>query len=234
MEATDTQIDAAIEDIKKRNSLDEAGLDAALEQQGLDRESFRRQVKGNLEAYNLIGYKVRSRVKVTDEDLRTWYQRHAAEFAGEDEVHVRHIFLPLAEGAPAADEAKARAEGQKVLQRLATGEDFAKVAREVSKGPSAQDGGDLGWLKRGTIQKQLEDAAFALKDGQVSGLVRAGPGLHVLKVEGRRRGGGKSFEEAKDEIRNRLFEEQVGTYRQQYLDELRREAIVEVKMPELR
>jgi peptidyl-prolyl cis-trans isomerase SurA len=234
MEATDAQVDAAIEDIKKRNGLDEAGLDAALAQQGLDRPGFRKQVKGNLEAYNLIGYKVRSRVKVTDEDLRTYYQRHAAEYAGEDEVRVRHIFLPLAEGAPAAEEAKARAGGEKVLQRLAAGEDFAKVAREVSKGPGAAEGGDLGWLRRGVVQRALEEAAFALKAGQVSGLVRAGPGLHVLKVEERRVGGAKSFDEVKEELRDRLSNEQLDTYRQQYIEELRRDALVDVKLPELK
>lgn len=234
MEATDAQVDAAIEDIKKRNGLDEAGLDAALEQQGLDRETFRRQVKGNLEAFNLVGYKVRSRVKVTDEDLRNFYQRNAADFAGEDEVRVRHIFLPLPEKAPAAEEARVRAQGERVLQRLAAGEDFAAVAREVSKGPGAADGGDLGWLRRGVVQKALEDAAFGLQVGQVSGLVRAGPGLHILKVEERRLGGKKSFEEVKEALRERLANEQLDTYRQQYIEELRRAALVDVKLPELK
>ena len=90
------------------------------------------------------------------------------------------------------------------------------------------------WLRRGTIQKALEDPAFALKDGQISGLVRAGPGLHVLKVEGRRAAGGKSFDEAKEEIRNRMYEEQVGSYRQAYIEELKKGALIEVKIPELR
>jgi peptidyl-prolyl cis-trans isomerase SurA len=128
---------------------------------------------------------------------------------------------------------RARELGDRVLQRLATGEDFAVVAKEVSKGPSAPDGGDLGWLRRGTIQKQLEDAAFALEDGQVSKLVRAGPGLHVLKVEERRVGGGRSFEDVAEEIRMRLYEEQVDKYRAQYLEELKKEANIEVRLPEL-
>lgn len=234
MEATDAQVDAAVEDIKKRNGLDEEGLDQALAQQGLDREAFRRQVKGNLEAYNLIGYKVRSRVKVSDEDLRNFYQRNAAEFAGEDEVRVRHVFLPLPENAPAAEEAKVRAQAEKVLQRLAAGEDFAALAREVSKGPGAADGGDLGWLRRGVVQKALEDAAFALQPGQVSGIVRAGPGLHLLKVEERRVGGKKGFDEVKEALRERLSNEQLDTYRQQYIEELRRDALVDVKLPELK
>jgi len=234
LEATDAQIEAAIEDIKKRNGLDESRLDEALAQQGLDRTSFRQQIRTNLETYNLLGYKVRNRVKVTDEDLRNYYQRHSAEFAGEEEIHVRHIFLPLAETAGAAEEAKVRAAGEKILQRLATGEDFAAVARESSKGPGAAEGGDLGWLRRGVVQKALEDAAFSLKAGQISGLVRAGPGLHVLKIEERRLGGAKSFDEAKEELRERLSNEQLETYRAQYLEELKRDALVELRLPELK
>jgi peptidyl-prolyl cis-trans isomerase SurA len=234
LEVSEQQVAAAVEDIKTRNRFDDEALERALAEQGLDLPTFRAQVRRELETYQVLQYRVRSKVKVSDEDLLNYYQRHPQEFGGEDELHVRHIFLPLPEDATAADEARVRAQGEKVLQRLKTGEDFAKVAREVSRGPSAEDGGDLGWLRRGTIQKALEDAAFALKDGQVSGLVRAGPGLHVLKVDGRRRGGERSFEDAKEEIRARLLDEQVAQTRQQYLDELRRAAAIEVRIPELR
>jgi peptidyl-prolyl cis-trans isomerase SurA len=234
LEATDAQIDAAIEDIKKRNGLDEKRLDEALAQQNLDRVSFRKQVRGNLETYNLLGFKIRNRVKVTDEDLKNFYQRHASEFAGEEEINVRHIFLPLPDGVGAAEEAKVRALGERTLQRLAGGEDFTAVAREVSKGPGAQDGGDLGWLRRGVVQKALEDAAFALKPGQVSGIVRAPPGLHILKLVERRRGGAKTFEEAKEELRERLSNEQLDSHKAQYIEELRRDALIDLKIPELK
>jgi peptidyl-prolyl cis-trans isomerase SurA len=234
LEVTDQQVAAAIEDIKTRNHFDDDALAHALGEQGLDLPTFRAQIRRELETYQVLQQRVRGKVKVSDEDLRSYYQSHPQEFGGEDELRVRHIFLPLPEDAGKADEARARAAGEKVLQRLRTGEDFAKVAREVSKGPSAPDGGDLGWLRRGTIQKALEDAAFALKDGQISGLVRAGPGLHILKVEERRRGGERSFEDAKEEIRTRLLDEQVAQTRQQYLEELRRGAAIEVKIPELR
>jgi peptidyl-prolyl cis-trans isomerase SurA len=234
LQATDAQVDAAIADIKERNRFDDDALDRALAGQGLDRARFRQQVRRELETYQVLQYKVRGRVKISEEDLRNYHQTHPQEFEGDEEVKVRHIFLPVPEGSGPAEEAKVRAQGERVLARLRAGEEFSKVAREVSKGPSASEGGDLGWLRRGTIQKTLEDAAFALKDGAVSPLLRAGPGFHVVKVEEHRRAGGKGFEEAKEDIRNRLFEEQVGTYRQQYLDELRRDAHVEVKIPELK
>jgi peptidyl-prolyl cis-trans isomerase SurA len=234
LEVTDAQVDAAISDIKTRNHFDDAQLEQALTEQGLTRTEFRGQIRRELETYQVLQYKVRGRVKLSDDDVRNYYQTHPQEFGGEAEVHVRHVFLPLPENASPADEQKVRAQGEKILARLAAGEDFAKVAREASKGPSAKDGGDLGWLRRGTVQKPFEDVAFKLEPGQVSGLVRAGPGLHVIKVEERRVGGGKKFEEVAEEIKARLFEEQVGTYRQQYLDELRREALVDVKLPELK
>lgn len=234
LEVTDAQVDAAINDIKTRNHFDDAQLEQALSEQGLTPAEFRGQIRRELETYQVLQYKVRGRVKLSDDDVRNYYQTHPQEFGGEPEVHVRHIFLPLPEDAPPAEEQKARAHAEKVLARIRGGEDFAKVAREVSKGPSAADGGDLGWLRRGTVQKALEDVAFQLEPGQVSGVVRAGPGLHVVKVEERRTGGGKKFEEVAEEIRARLFEEQVGTYRQQYIDELRRDALVDVKLPELK
>jgi len=233
LEVPEAQVDAAVADIKARNHFDDAQLDDALASQGLDRASFREQVRRELETFQVLNQKVRGRVKVSDADVRNYYQTHPQEFEGEEEVRVRHIFLPLGEDASRAEEEKARALGQRVLKRIAGGEEFAKVARETSKGPSAADGGELGWLRRGTIQKALEDAAFALEPGQVSPLVRAGPGLHLLKLEERRRGGGRSLEDASEEIRLRLYEEQVGTYRQQYIEELKRTALIVVKIPEL-
>jgi len=176
---------------------------------------------------------VGEKLKVSEQDLESYYRSHPQEFEGEDELHVRHIFLPLPADAPPAEVARVEAEGKRALQRLKTGEDFAAVARQVSRGPSADDGGDLGWVRRGTVQKALEDAAFALRDGQISELVRVGQGLHVLRVEGRRRGGARTFEQAKEEIRTRLLDEQGESYRRQYVAELRRDALIEVRIPEL-
>jgi peptidyl-prolyl cis-trans isomerase SurA len=230
LEVSDAQVDGAVQDIKTRNSFDDTQLDLALAAQGLDRAGFKAQIRRELETMQVLNYRVRSRVKVTDEDLQNYYQTHPGAFGGEEEYHVRHLFLPLAaDAAPAAVEA-ATGQAERLAQRLAAGEDFTALVREVSKG----NDGDLGWLKRGQIQKQLEDAFVGLADGQVSKLVRAGPGLHLFKVEGRRRAGGKTFEQAKEEIRETLVQEQTGSYREQFLAELKRDAVVEVRMPELK
>ena len=234
VEVTDQQVDSAIDDIKKRNRFDDKQLDQLLGEQGMDRAAFRAQIRRELESMQLLSSKVRARIKVSDEDLKNYYQTHLRDFEGEEELHVRHIFLPLPEDAPAAEVTRVTGLGERVLQRLKSGEDFAAVARDASRGPGAEDGGDLGWLRRGTIQKALEDVAFPLKDGEVSKPVRLGPGLHVFKVLERRRGGGKTYEQAKDEIREVLAQEQTASYREQYLSELKRDAVIELNLSELK
>jgi peptidyl-prolyl cis-trans isomerase SurA len=234
LEVTDEQIAAAIDDIKKRNKADDKQLDQMLAEQNLTRAAFREQIRGQLESYNVLSAKVRSKVKLSDDDVKNYYQQHPGEFAGEEELRVRHILVPLPENAPAGEVSRAQAQGEKALQRVAGGEPFGEVAKAISKGPGAAEGGDLGWLRRGTMQRSLEEVVFALKDGQVSRLVRAGPGLHLFKVEERRLGGGRGFDQVKEEIRDRLSMEQTQAYREQYLGELKRDAVIDIHVDALK
>jgi peptidyl-prolyl cis-trans isomerase SurA len=234
LEVTEAELDATIDDIKKRNRLDDAAFDRALSTEGLSREALRARLKGDLESMRVIQMKTQSRVKVGDEDLKNYYQQHERDFASGIEVHVRHVFLQVAAGATPAEEAKARERGEKALKRIAGGEDFAKVARELSQGPSAAEGGDLGWLQRGVVQAEVEKVAFALPTGQVSELVRTRTGFQILKVEGRRGGEPRTFDQVKEEIRDKLTYEQRDVLRQQYVTELKKDALIELRMAELK
>jgi peptidyl-prolyl cis-trans isomerase SurA len=233
IEIGDAQIDAAIDEIKKRNHFDDKQLDQALEEQGLDREGFRKSVRRNLEGFEILRAKVSSRVKVSDEDLRNYYQKHAKELVADEEVRVRHIFIEIPKDASTAQLAKAQASAEKALKRVRGGEDFGKVAREVSQGPSAAEGGEIGFVRRGTVQPELERASFALKVGEVSGVVRTKSGFQIVQLEERRGGAARPFEQVKDEIRDRLTNEQVDSYRKQYVAELRKDAVIDIKIPEL-
>jgi peptidyl-prolyl cis-trans isomerase SurA len=234
VDVSEQEVQSAVDEIKQRNSLDDERLAAALEQQGLSQKEFRANVKRDLESMRLLQIKVRNRVKVSDDDVRAYWQTHPQEFPAGEEVRVRHIFLALPQGADGAAEARTRAAGEKLVTRARAGEDFAALARAESQGPSARDGGDLGWLQRGAIQADLERIAFALPPGGVSDLVRTGAGFQILKVEERRGGGARPFDEVKEEIRNRLVNEQVESYRTQYIAELRKDASVEIRLPEIR
>lgn len=234
VEITDAEIDSVVQDVKRRNGLDDERLDEALRAQGMDRAAYRKAVKRDLESMRLVQLKIRNKVKVTDEDVKNYWQTHPQEFRAGEEVRVRHIFFALPQDADAAERARVDAIAEKALARVKAGEDFGKVAREMSQGPSARESGELGWLKRGTVQPEVEKVAFALQPGQVSGLVRTRPGYQIIQVEERRGGGARPFDEVKEEVRDRLVNEQGDTYRAQYIAELRKDAVIEVKMAELK
>jgi peptidyl-prolyl cis-trans isomerase SurA len=104
----------------------------------------------------------------------------------------------------------------------------------MSQGPSAAEGGELGWLRRGTVQEDIEKAAFALQPGEVSNIIRTRTGYQILQVEQRRGGGTKPLADVKDEIKDHLVNDQADNYRTQFIAELRKDAVIETKAPELK
>jgi peptidyl-prolyl cis-trans isomerase SurA len=233
IDVTEAQVDTAIEDVKKRNNLSDDMLKQALAGEGLSVATYRARLRKDFENHLLIAAKVQNRVKVTDDDVKGYYQSHLSEFAGDEQVKLRLILLQVPAGAPPADDARVKATGETLLARLAAGEDFADLAKQVSQGPGASSGGDLGWVKKGTMPIDLERVAFALASGQNSGLVRAKTGWIILKADDRRTAKAPPLEEVRDRIREKIGNQQAELYRKQYIEELKREAVIELKLPEL-
>ena len=123
---------------------------------------------------------------VTEEAERKAYDEAAQANPPVEEIHARHILLP------SEDEAKA------ALARIKNGEDFAKVANELSKDP-AGDGGDLGWFNKDRMVPEFAEAAFKLQPGEVSDPVKTQFGWHIIKVEERRMRTFPPFEQLKDQ-----------------------------------
>ncbi|MCA0423551.1 MAG: peptidylprolyl isomerase [Proteobacteria bacterium] len=126
---------------------------------------------------------------VSDEKLKKFYEDAIKGLPAEEEVHARHILVPE------------EADAKKVVARLKAGEDFAKVAGEVSKDPgSGKEGGDLGWFTKDRMVKEFADAAFAMKPGEISAPVKSQFGWHVIKLEERRNKPAPTLDDVKDEL----------------------------------
>lgn len=149
-------------------------------------------------------------VEMTDGQLAQYYEQHKEEFRREEQVRARHILFKLAQQAGAEEEARRRGEAETTLQRIQAGEDFAALASQLSEDPvSAQQGGDLGFFKRGEMVKPFEETAFGLKPGVVSDPVRTDFGYHLIKVEEMQEAGYEPFEAVRTELRTRLAREEV-------------------------
>jgi peptidyl-prolyl cis-trans isomerase SurA len=110
------------------------------------------------------------------------------------------------------------------------GVDFVALAKAKSEGPSASEGGDLGFFKRGVMVAEFDKVAFGLPVGAISEPVRTKFGWHVLRIEERRSTPPKPYEEVRDGLRDRLTRQQLERYTEQYVQELRASAAIEVKL----
>jgi len=154
---------------------------------------------------------------VSEADAKKIYDEKIAKMKPEQEVHARHILV------------ETKAEAEEVIKRLKNGEDFATLANEKSKDTNAE-GGDLGFFTRGQMLKPFEDAAFALKPGQISEPVKTQFGWHVIKVEEKRDQPLPSFDEVKEAIMGQLVQAKA----QQVVTGLRDAAKIEIVDPALK
>ncbi|HYG65877.1 MAG TPA: peptidyl-prolyl cis-trans isomerase [Thermoanaerobaculia bacterium] len=173
-------------------------------------------------AYLLVeNEKLAGQVKIDDAELRKFYDDNKAEFTQEEQVRARHILVMVNDQ---QSDAVAKGKIEQAQKRLQAGEDFAKVAAEVSEDTASKaQGGDLSYFGRGSMVKEFEDAAFGAQPGQLVGPVKSTYGYHLIEVTDRRPGGSTPFEQAREQIRARLAAERVQTLAQAKATELARQ-----------
>jgi peptidyl-prolyl cis-trans isomerase SurA len=229
------QLQAAIDDVKRENHIpDDAAFAEALKREGYTLASYKQKLRRDLEKMKLLNLKVHNQAKVTDNDVRDAYNRTYVNQDGEVEVHARHILVALPRDAKPEAVAKAQQRATEIAQRAKAGGDFAAMAKQFSDGPSASQGGDLGYFRRGVMVPEFERVAFELPVGAVSDPVRTQFGFHVIKVEDRRKAQPPPFDTVKEQLRAKLTREQVDRLTADYLNGLRKEATVEIKIAELK
>jgi tetratricopeptide (TPR) repeat protein len=166
-------------------------------------------------------------VKVTDADLLENY----------DEVKASHILVSTREDeeGKALSDAEAKKKAETLLAEVKGGADFAEVAKRESDDPmSGPEGGDLGWVKRGQMVTEFDEAAFALKKGEMSGVVKTSYGYHIIRVEDRRRELPEDFEKNKKQLREGLLQQRQAQAWAAFSQEQREKAKVTIPDPELR
>jgi peptidyl-prolyl cis-trans isomerase D len=149
------------------------------------------------------------RPKVSDAEVETYYRDHGAEFEEPRRVRAAHVVARVSETGGSEAEDRARGKAAEAIRRAKAGEDFAKLARELSEDPnSAAKGGELGFVAKGEVVPDLEHALFALKPGEVAAEpVRTPLGYHALKALEVRPGGKKPLKDVAAQIRERLATE---------------------------
>jgi peptidyl-prolyl cis-trans isomerase D len=150
-----------------------------------------------------------AQVSLNADDVKTYYEQNKARYSAPEERKASHILVRLERGAKDADRKAATAKAEELLKQARGGADFAALAKANSQDPgSAANGGDLGYFTRDTMVKPFADAAFSMKEGELSGIVESEFGLHIIKLTGIKAGGGRPFEQVRSEIEAELRQQQ--------------------------
>ena len=169
-------------------------LQETLDANGLTKAS----VQDNIRMYLLTKNVIANSIDISDEELKQYFEENKADYGQQEQVAASHIFLE--------DEETAK----EVEAKLKAGEDFAELAKTYSiDTDTSEDGGDLGYISRGQMDEQFEEAAFALEKDEVSGVVQSAEGYHIIKVTGKVPAEVAVFEDVKDEVYETLLESRI-------------------------
>ncbi len=226
---TSDEIDRAADSVREQNKLDEATFREALKQQGFTMDSYRKTLKRQLLELKVLNTAVRSRVSVSDDEVKTFYQQNVGTL-GNKESHLRQILIAVPASASQDDVARKLRVAQKLVEAARSGKSFVELAKANSDDElTKEEGGDLGWIGPGVLQDELDRVVATMGPGDVRGPIRTARGWHILQLV-ERKSDAKPFDEAKDEIRKRLYDEQVEKATNAWLKELRKRAHVETRL----
>lgn len=174
---------------------------------------------------------VRSRVSVGDEEVRTYYKQNEKALSGEDrQVRLRQILIGMNDKMGDDEIEKKKRVAVKVVELAREGHSFAELAKQYTDDEGTKDvGGDLGFLSKGTLVDELDEAVQAMEPGDVRGPIRTARGWVILQLVERKAADIRPFAEVKEALRKQLYDQQVEKAQQSWLKELRKKAHVEVR-----
>jgi parvulin-like peptidyl-prolyl isomerase len=220
-------VQEVIDGIKKENSFaSDQVLQEQLRREGMSLDDLKRSIERSVMRRQALNRDVESKVTVTDAEARADYDARRAEFDKPAAVHLQEIVLA---GSLEENEGPLR----QIREKLAAGGDFAALAKVHSTAPTAPSGGDLGWLKRGEMNPEIETVAFALGPGALSEPLTVPGGVRLLRLVEKTEGGMVPFDQARADIIKRLTQQRSEKAYDAYLEDLRKNALIEIKVREV-
>ncbi|GAK49236.1 PpiC-type peptidyl-prolyl cis-trans isomerase [Candidatus Moduliflexus flocculans] len=227
---TSEELKAALDDVKKRNNLfTDDELKAAINQQGTTWSEYLDDVRKQIKIAKLMNSEVRSKVLISEDEVSKYFEEHRGDFqAAPAKVHIRQIFLSVKPGASDDDVSAILDNAARIVKELRGGADFAEMAKAHSEHPSAANGGELGTFQEGQLAAPF-DAAFNMAAGEISDPIRFDDGFHIIYVETKTGGEENALQNARTDIRRKLFEQKADALYKEWMAELKKTAYIEIR-----
>jgi parvulin-like peptidyl-prolyl isomerase len=224
------EIEAALEEVRRRNAVTQEDLEKALAVEGLTLETYKKQIEKGLQRQKLINWSVKVEAKPGEKELREFYQKNIGRYRTNETYRPGHILLVIPKGATPEEIREIRKKGQKVLEKIKGGEDFGEMALLYSQDASSKNRGDLGYVKKGELLPVFEREALRLKVGEVGGIVRTEFGFHIIKLLDRKGVEPLPFEEVTEKVKADYYEGEMEKAFRQYLSTLKEKSVIVIKL----
>lgn len=222
---TDKEVEERIRQLKEENKVSsDADFEKLLEREGLTTQKLRDQLRNSLMVQRVVGREVQSKVDLTDDALRVIYEREKVKYQIPERARLAEILISKTSGDPSAAEERVRA----AVEALRGGTKFEEVVKRYSDGSTKNRGGGLGWVARGELLPEIDRVVFSLPVGAVSDPISTKIGWHLVKILEKQPVSYRSFSEVKVEILKREQETQFQKKLAEYLEKLKRDAVIKV------
>jgi len=230
----DTELIKKLDQMRKEMNLDTMeDLEKAAQAQGISFEDFKQNMRNQIITQQVIGREVGQRLVIDKAEEKKFYDTHQTELNQPETIKLSEILVSTEKkAADMTDEQQlqaAKAKADDLRDQIQKGAKFDDVAKKSSDGPSAAQGGDLGYFKRGTLAKELEDVTFAMKAGEVSNVIRTRQGYVILKVVEHHEAGVPPFSQIEARIQDAVYMQKLQPALRDYLTRLREEAFIDIK-----
>jgi parvulin-like peptidyl-prolyl isomerase len=227
---TDEQFKGVLENIKKDNNIDtDEKFNEALKQEGMTLADLRRQLEKNMLETRVQQNEVLAKISVTEDEAHAYYDAHKTEFTTPSEIMLREILVAVPatdRGVNVGQDDAAKAKAEDIRHRVLAGEPFARLAGELSDAASKANGGLIGPIKSNELAPALQTMLEKIKVGEVSDVIRTQRGYQLLELESRTDVKVKTFDEARQDISDRIAEEKRRAETQKYIEKLRAAATI--------
>ena len=231
----DTELIKKLDQMRKDMNLDSMeDLEKAAQAQGVSFEEFKQNMRNQIITQQVISKEVGSRLVIDKQEEQKFYDEHKSELDQPEQVRLSEILISTEKKPTGTQDENqllqaAQTKANSVLDEIQKGAKFEDIAKKDSEGPSAAQGGDLGYFKRGTLAKELEDKTFAMKPGDVSEVIQTKQGFIILKVTEHTQAGVPPLGQIEPRIQDALYMQKLQPALREYLTKLREDAFIDIK-----
>jgi len=234
----ETEVIKRLDEMRKEMKLESMeDLEKAASGQGISFEDFKQNLKNQIITQQVISKEVGQRMSISKEELQQFYDEHKSQMEQPEQIRLNELLVSTenkdktkdASADESAQLAAAKAKAEDLLAQIRKGASFDEIAKKNSDGPTAAQGGDLGYFKRGALAKELEDKTFAMNPGDVSDVIRTKQGFVILRVAEHQMAGVPPLSEIEPKVQDAIYMHKLQPALRAYLTHLREDAFIYYK-----